>query len=123
MKLRGQELNSGGGHGEVSGLSQEKATKPKTPVEGIRAALLSARRRESRLLRRLGRKAMETLGEGRFLTAEDGHIKLMLEDLTRLQAEIGCLMDKLKQASLSPFSEKHLYPSPPGSDTHFPFSR
>lgn len=123
MKLQGQRLNSGGGRGQLSGLSQEKATKAQTPVEGIRAALLSARRRESRLLRRLGRRAAETLGEGRSLTAEDGHIKLILEDLTRVHAEIGCLMDKLKQASLSPFSEKHFYPSPPGSDTHFPFSR
>ena len=123
MRLPGEQMNSGGGHGEVSGISRNEATKAQTFLAGIRAALLSARRRESRLLRKLGRKAMETLGEGRSLTAQDGHIKFILEDLTRLQAEIGCLMDKLKQASLSPFSEKHSYPSPPGSDTHFPFSR
>lgn len=92
-------------------------------MEEIRAALVSARRRESRLLRRLGRKAMETLARGHFITPEDGHVKLILDDLTRVQAEIGCLTDKLRQASLSPFSEKNLYPSPPGSDTHFPFTR
>lgn len=107
----------------MSGFPKNRERGAQGPVEEIRAALVCARRRESRLLRRLGRRTMETLTAGRLLTAEDGHIKLMLEDLRRVQAEIGCLMDKLRQASLSPFSEKNLYPSPPGSDTHFPFSR
>jgi hypothetical protein len=89
----------------------------------IRAALASARRRESRLLRRLGRRALESLSEGQILTPEDGHMRLMIEDLRRVQGEIGCLMERLRGASLSPFSDKNLYPPPPGSDTHFPFSR
>lgn len=104
-------------------FSSNRKDRNQDPAEQIRAALASARRRESRLLRRLGRKAMETLVEGRVLSPEDGHIRLIMEDLVRTRAEMGCLLDKLKRANLSPFSERNLYPSPPGSDTHFPFSR
>lgn len=93
------------------------------PICQIRAALASARRRESRLLRRLGRAAMESLSHGQGLSPEDGHIQLMVEDLRRLHGEIGCLLERLRQASASQFSDRTLYPPPPGSNTHFPFSR
>ncbi|MGQ9859825.1 MAG: hypothetical protein ACUVS3_14240 [Thermodesulfobacteriota bacterium] len=106
-----------------SALKQMADTQGQELIRQIQAALASARRRESRMLRRLGRKAMEALSEGQGLSPEDGHIQLMVEDLRRVQGEIGCLLDKLRQARASPFSARTLYPPPPGSDTHFPFSR
>ncbi len=123
MRYAGKDSPWHGRNGDALSLPKRGRKNAADPLEEIRAALASARRRESRLLRRLGRKAMEALAEGRFLSPQDGHIKLMMEDLTRVQSEIACLVDRLKRANLSPFSEKNLYPSPPGSDTHFPFSR
>lgn len=93
------------------------------PTWELRLALASARKRESKLLRRLGRRALESLSRGEVLGPEDGYVSLLLEDLRRVSREIQCLVEKLKQATLSPYSDKTSYPPPPGSDTHFPFSR
>lgn len=93
------------------------------PAWEIRLAIASARRRESRLLRRLGRKALESLSQGEPLESKDGQVYLIVQDLKRVQTEIHCLLEKLKQASLSPYSERVSYPPPPGSDIRFPFSR
>jgi hypothetical protein len=110
------------GEGEVEGRGR-KGQAGSDPTWELKMALASARKRESKLLRRLGRIALEYISRGEPLSPEDGYVSLLVDDLRRVSKEIHCLVEKLKQATLSPYSEKASYPPPPGSDTHFPFSR
>jgi hypothetical protein len=90
-------------------------------VRLAQVALSSARRRESRLLRRLGRRALDALSRGASMDPEDLSTRLIVEELERAHREIALLGDRLRRLE-TPFSpEEGAFPPSPGTDRRFPF--
>ena len=116
-----------GNHRIAPADSEERSPRDEARTSRIRPngklALASARRRESRMLRRLGRLALQALAQRGSLDLQDSQVRPLCDDLIRVDREIGFLLDRLKSAHASPAQGSDALPLLPGADTRFPFSR
>ena len=91
--------------------------------EKAKTALTSLRRQESALLRKLGERALEFLYEQGSVSDQDPKIGMLMEDIRKVRREYAHMQDRLKTLQMPPPVRNGFLPSPPGTDSRFPFSR
>jgi hypothetical protein len=89
----------------------------------LKAHLSSARRQESRLIKRLGERARRVLTENGSLDFQDPEARIILEDLHRVQRENTLLTQQINALEVPYPNAKKGIPQKPGTDERFPFSR
>ena len=95
----------------------------KIQQEKVKSALTSLRRQESALLRKLGERSLEFLSENNSVNDQDPKIRMLVEDIQKNRREQAHLKDRLNTLQLPPSVRNGFLPSPPGTDSRFPFSR
>jgi hypothetical protein len=123
-RVRVRALRSGSATGSQSfdGLSgaEEKYT---GRLKELKSNLSTVRKRESRLIRRLGQRALEVLIEGGSLDHRDPEAQAIVTEVQELRRKDSLLAQKVNSLQIPYVVGKKAMPSEPGTDSLFPFSR